>query len=276
MSVDVEDYFHVAALAKVIAAAQWDCIPPRVEANTLRLLDLFEEAEVTATFFVLGWVGERFPRLVTEIHRRGHEVSSHGFSHRLIYEQTQREFKRETVRSKSLLEDLIGAPVLGYRAASYSITSRSLWALDMIAEAGFRYDSSIVPARHDLYGVPDAKRLPHRLVTQDGFDLVEFPPTVYSVAGFQFPVGGGGYFRLYPYPLTRFFLNRVNKRLKSPFIFYLHPWEIDPGQPRVEAGFRSQFRHYLNLEKTESRVRRLLGDFRFTTVRSVLQGLQLL
>jgi polysaccharide deacetylase family protein (PEP-CTERM system associated) len=276
LTVDVEDYFHVAALAKAIRREDWDTLAPRVESNTKRLLDIFDEAEITATFFVLGWVAERYPRLIEEIDRRGHEVGSHGFSHQLIYRQSPTEFGEETSRSKKLLEDLIGNAVLGYRAASYSITSESLWALDIIVETGFRYDSSVVPVRHDLYGVPGAKAVPHRLVTESGAEVIEFPPSTLEVLGLQMPVGGGGYFRLYPYGLSRYFLNKINK-YGDPFIFYLHPWEIDPDQPRVDnLSLRSRFRHYLNLDKTELRLNRLIRDFRFTTVKSVLATLQLL
>jgi polysaccharide deacetylase family protein (PEP-CTERM system associated) len=229
-----------------------------------------------ATFFVLGWVAERFPDLVREIHGRGHEVASHGSSHKLIYEQSPEEFRQETLRAKGVLEDQTGAAIFGYRAASYSIVKSSLWALDIIAEAGFQYDSSIVPARHDLYGIPDAHTKPHRLTTQNGSTLVEFPPTTYRLAGVNFPVGGGGYFRLYPYWLSRHILRLINRKGREPFIFYLHPWEIDPRQPRVRAGLRSRFRHYLNLDKTEARLIRLVDDFRFGTVRAVLRDLRLL
>lgn len=275
-TVDVEDYFHVAALAGSIDRAQWDSLPRRVADNTRRLLDIFDEASMRATFFVLGWVAERFPDLVREIHRRGHEVGSHGSSHKLIYEQTPQEFREETRRSKQILEDQTGVALSGYRAASYSIVRSSLWALDVIAEAGFEYDSSIVPTHHDLYGIPGAQATPHRLTTQSGATLVEFPPSTYKLLGVNVPIGGGGYFRLYPYWLTRYVLRRINRVAREPFIFYLHPWEIDPGQPRVRTNLRSRFRHYVNLDKTESRLNRLARDFRFGTVRAVLQELRLL
>jgi polysaccharide deacetylase family protein (PEP-CTERM system associated) len=275
-TVDVEDYFHVAAFSAAIDRTQWDTLPRRVADNTRRLLDILDEAGMWATFFVLGWVAERHPDLVREIHRRGHEVASHGSSHKLIYEQTPQEFREETRRSKQILEDQTGTPLSGYRAASYSIVKTSLWALDVIAEAGFEYDSSIVPTHHDLYGIPGAQALPHRLTTQGGATLVEFPPSTYRLLGVNVPVGGGGYFRLYPYRLTRYFLRRINRTRRAPFIFYLHPWEIDPGQPRVHASIRSRFRHYLNLDRTEVRLRQLARDFRFGTVRAVLQDLRLL
>lgn len=276
LTVDVEDYFHVAALSQDIDRKDWANLPARVEGSTQRLLDIFDEADVRATFFVLGWVAEKFPSLIREIHDRGHEVACHGLSHELVYKQAPDEFRSETTRAKQVLEDLISSPVIGYRAASYSITADSLWALDIIAEAGFRYDSSIVPVRHDLYGIPGAEASPHGLVTSNGTELVEFPPSTYGFFGVKVPVGGGGYFRLYPYWMTRFLLRRKNRFEKQPFIFYIHPWEIDVDQPRVDTNFRSRFRHYLNLDKTEARLGRLVREFRFDTVHAVLRELKLL
>jgi polysaccharide deacetylase family protein (PEP-CTERM system associated) len=276
LTVDVEDYYHVAALARAFSRADWETITPRVKESTERLLDIFDDAAVCATFFVLGWVGQRFPELVREIHRRGHEVASHGLNHTLVYEQTPEEFRKETAISKDVLEQSIGARVRGYRAASYSITKDSTWALDIIAESGFDYDSSVFPVYHDLYGIPGFPRAPHRLVTPKGLRLVEFPPTTVRLFGANLPAGGGGYFRLYPYSLTRYLLMRLNRTERSSFIFYLHPWEIDPEQPRVRAGLRSSFRHYMNLHKTEGRLRRLLRDFKFATALDVLERLALL
>ncbi len=270
LTVDVEDYFHVSAFAKSISRHDWDKHPLRVEKNTHRLMDMFDEARVKATFFVLGWVADRNRNLVAEIAARGHEVASHGYSHQLIYNQTPDVFREETLRSKFLLEDIVQAPVRGYRAASYSITSKSLWALDILAEAGFDYDSSIFPVRHDRYGIPDAEEKPHTLKTPLGHSLVEFPLSTAKVFNYKLPVAGGGYFRLYPYLLTRAGLRQVNAR-EQPFIFYLHPWEIDPDQPKVEAGWFSRFRHYNNLEKCESRLQRLMQDFQFGTAWQVLQ-----
>lgn len=275
MSVDVEDYFHVAALSEAIARDQWDEMSARVGHSTRRLLDLFDATATKATFFTLGWVAERHPDLVREIHQRGHEVACHGYSHRLVYEQSPAEFRDETLRSKQLLEDLVGEAVLGYRAASYSITGQSLWALDILAEAGFRYDSSIFPVRHDLYGLPGAPRFPHVLKTPGGAELVEFPPTTARVLGQNLPAAGGGYFRLYPYALSRWLMRRVNERDGHPAIFYLHPWEVDPDQPRVNASWRSRFRHYNNLHKCEERLGRLLREFRFAPARDVLDMLDL-
>lgn len=274
LTVDVEDYFHVSAFAKSINHADWDKHPFRVEQNTHRLLDLFDDAEVKATFFVLGWVADKSRSLVREIADRGHEVACHGFSHQLIYNQTPEVFREETVRSKTLLEDIAQKPVQGYRAASYSITKNSLWALDILAEAGFVYDSSIFPVRHDRYGIPDAKELPHKLTTPKGHELVEFPLSTAKIFSYKLPVAGGGYFRLYPYALTRAGLRQINRR-QQPFIFYLHPWEIDPAQPKVEAGWFSRFRHYNNLDKCEHRLKNLMSDFEFVTCLDVLKNLEL-
>lgn len=276
MTVDVEDYFHVAALAETIKVEDWERWERRVEHNTCRLLELFEEKRITATFFVLGWVAERHPRLVREIAARGHEIASHGQSHQLVYRQTPEQFRQETLRSKATLEDLLGGAVEGYRAASYSITRASLWALDILVEAGFRWDSSIFPVRHDRYGLPGTPRWPHRLTTPSGYSLVEFPLSTWELLGYRLPIAGGGYFRLYPYRFTEFGLAQINRREGRPFIFYLHPWEIDPEQPRVRASALSRFRHYNNLHKCEPRLRRLLDRFEFTTVRAVLESQGLL
>ncbi len=270
MTVDVEDYFHVAAFSRHINPTTWDQLPARVEGNTYRLLDLFDEKANKATFFVLGWVAERFPRLVREIVHRGHEVACHGYSHQLVYEQARDLFYEETVRAKSCLEDQGQRPVLGYRAASYSITQRSLWALDILAELGFSYDSSIFPIHHDRYGIPNSPRWPYRLSTPKGYSIIEFPPSTISILGYRLPVAGGGYFRQYPYQFTRFALARINQSEGRPFIFYLHPWEIDPEQPRIRAGLLSTFRHYTNLSRCEGRLRQLLQDFEFATVTDVL------
>ena len=276
LTVDVEDYFHVAALAANIRRDSWTSRESRVVANTQRLLTIFEQFDVRATFFVLGWVAERHPQLVRDIAARGHEVACHGFSHRLVYEQPRKEFLEETRRAKLFLEDITGTAVLGYRAASYSIVRRSLWALDILVDLGFAYDSSIFPVRHDLYGIPGAKRVPHRMSTPGGQTIVEWPLATAEILGRRLPVAGGGYFRLLPYWLSRWGLASINRRERRPFIFYLHPWEIDPGQPRVSASWLSRVRHYTNLEKCEERLRMLLREFRFGTARDGLAQLGLL
>ena len=270
LTVDVEDYFHVSALAPSIHRDSWSSRESRVVGNTQRLLSIFEHFDVRATFFVLGWVAERYPQLVREIAAGGHEIACHGFSHRLVYEQTAEEFHEETLRSKNLLEDITGSAVLGYRAASYSIVRESLWALDVLVELGFAYDSSIFPIRHDRYGIPNAERVPHRMSTPKGKSIVEWPLATARILGFRLPVAGGGYFRLLPYWVSRWGLASINRRDRRPFVFYLHPWEIDSTQPRVAAPWLSRFRHYSNLGKCEERLRRLLGEFHFGTARDGL------
>jgi polysaccharide deacetylase family protein (PEP-CTERM system associated) len=270
LTVDVEDYFHVAAFSKQIDPATWDSFTLRVERNTHRLLELFAEYNVKATFFVLGWVAERCPNLVRAIAEQGHEIACHGYSHQLIYTQSPVVFREETIRSKACLEQQAQCQVLGYRAASYSVTKKSLWALDILAELEFEYDSSIFPVRHDRYGIPGSPRWPYRLKTSNGNSLIEFPPSTLEIGGYTLPVGGGGYFRIYPYWLTRFALSYINQLEKKPFIFYLHPWEIDPEQPRINTGWLSTFRHYTNLSRCEKYVCRLLRDFQFTMVHEVL------
>ena len=276
LTVDVEDYFHVAALAPNIRRDSWDSRESRVVTNTQKLLAMFEQFDVRGTFFVLGWVAERYPQLVKEISAGGHEIASHGYSHRLVYEQQPKEFREEALRSKTMLEDITGSAVVGYRAASYSIVRESLWALDILAELGFAYDSSIFPVHHDRYGIPDAPRAPHRMTTPNGSSIVEWPLATATVLGYRLPVAGGGYFRLLPYWLSRWGLASINTRERRPFIFYLHPWEVDPEQPRVAASRLSRFRHYTNLGKCEDRLRRLLGEFRFGPAKDGLTQLGLL
>ncbi|MGB6451563.1 MAG: XrtA system polysaccharide deacetylase [Steroidobacteraceae bacterium] len=275
-SVDVEDYFQVAALAPAVSRESWPLRASRVERNTDRLLELLAERGIHGTFFVLGWIAERHAALVKRIAAAGHEIASHGFSHQLIYTQSQEEFREETARSKRTLEDLTGAAVAGYRAASFSITRRSLWALDVLIDLGFRYDSSIFPIRHDRYGMPGASPEPGLLTAPSGRTLVEFPMSAASFLGVKVPVSGGGYFRLLPYAVTRRGLSQINDVCNRPFTFYLHPWEIDPDQPRVKVGWLSRFRHYTNLNRCEPRLQRLLGEFRFGTMCEVLRGRGLL
>ena len=244
--------------------------------NTHKLLAIFEQFDVRGTFFVLGWVAEQYPQLIKDIAARGHEIACHGYSHRLVYEQSPEQFHEEASRSKNLLEDITGSAVLGYRAASYSIVRRSLWALDILAELGFVYDSSIFPVHHDRYGIPNFERAPHRMSTPNGKPIVEWPLATAEFLGCRLPVAGGGYFRLFPYWFSRWGLASINRRDLRPFVFYLHPWEIDPLQPRVPTSWLSQFRHYTNLGKCEERLKRLLDDFQFGTVRNSLEKLGLL
>jgi len=262
LTVDVEDYFHVSVFDGILPRAEWSRMESRVCRNTERLLGLFAEYGVVGTFFVLGWVAERFRELVKRIAAGGHEIASHGYAHRLIYDQTPAAFREDVRRAKALLEEATGRPVLGYRAPSYSITPRSLWALDILLEEGYRYDSSIYPIHHDRYGIPLSERHPY-LIERSVGTLVEVPGSTASVGPLKLPIGGGGYFRILPYCWTRWGIARVNRREKLPAVFYLHPWEIDPDQPRLRAGGLGTFRHYRHLDKTESRLRRLLASFRF-------------
>jgi len=259
MSVDVEDYFQVSAFEKTINSKDWDRLPCRVEGNTNRILELFARHDVKATFFMLGWVAERYPGLVRRIVDAGHELASHGYMHTRVTMQTPEAFCEDVTRTKVLLEDIAGCEVLGYRAASYSIVNRTLWAHDLLQEAGYRYSSSIYPIHHDLYGIPDAPRFSywHR---DEG--LLEIPITTVSLLRHNLPCGGGGYFRLLPYRVSRWAMKHVNKTDGQPCVFYFHPWEIDPDQPRQQGiSWKTRFRHYLNLERMKDRLDDLLTDF---------------
>ena len=274
MSVDVEDYFHVSVFDGIVPRSAWESMESRVHANTIRLLDIFDEFEVRSTFFVLGWVGERHRDLVAEIARRGHEIASHGYAHRLVYDQTRSAFRDDVRRAKAILEDASGRSVVGYRAPSYSITPRSLWALDVLIEEGYQYDSSIFPIRHDRYGIPVSDRVPYRVERGVG-TLIEVPGSTTRLGSLNLPVAGGGYFRILPYWWTRWGINRVNALEHRPVVFYLHPWEIDPDQPRLKAGRLGRFRHYRNLAETETRLRELLTDFRFDTMQAIVSNVRL-
>jgi len=258
MTVDVEDWFQVQAFAGTISRNDWDGLERRVEANTDRILAIFADAGVCGTFFTLGWVAERHPALVRRIVAAGHELASHGYWHRLAHEQKPADFAEDVGSARKLLEDIGGVAVAGYRAPTFSINTRNPWAFDVLTEQGYSYSSSIYPIRHDLYGMPDAPRFPFR--PRNG-SLLEIPMTTVHAAGRNFPCAGGGYFRLLPYQLYRTALRRFN-RDGSPGIFYTHPWEIDAGQPRVEAAPRmAKFRHYLNIKRTPARLQSLLRDF---------------
>jgi polysaccharide deacetylase family protein (PEP-CTERM system associated) len=272
-TVDVEDYYHVSAFEKWIPRSDWDRYESRVEQNTHHLLEVLDRHDVRATFFVLGWVAERYPHLVREIGHHGHEIGCHGYSHRLIYEQSPCEFREDVRRSREILEDIVTEPVTCYRAPSFSITKRSLWAVEILAEMGFTASSSVYPIHHDRYGIPDANPSPHLLNTPSG-PLWEFPATVVRFAGYNFPVGGGGYFRLYPIRWTLRLLRRVQRATRQPLMFYIHPWEIDPDQPRLGlASPMSRFRHYVNLHKTEGKLELLLKSFRFGRISDSIRNL---
>lgn len=268
MTVDVEDYFHVSAFEKQFSRDDWDKIPHRVEKNTYRLLDLFDENNCKSTFFILGVVGEKYPQLLKDIHNRGHEVASHGYAHRRATTQTREIFKADVERSKKHIEDTIGASVLGYRAPSFSIDESNEWAFEVLTELGFLYSSSTYPVKHDLYGTPHWPRFKY----QRSEGITEIPVPTLKLAGKQLPIGGGGYFRLYPTFLAHALVDKYHEKEQKPYSFYFHPWEIDPKQPRVEdAPFKSKFRHYLNLDKMESRLATLLKRYHWSTMKDVYQ-----
>ena len=271
MTIDVEDYFHVSVFDGVVPRHQWADFESRVCANTDRLLAIFEDANVRATFFILGWVAQRFPELVQRIAQSGHEIASHGYAHRLIYDQTPTHFREDVRRAKGLLESATGVSVYGFRAPSYSVTPRSLWALDILIEEGHRYDASIFPIRHDRYGIPVSARHPYT-VTRKAGSLIEAPASTIRCGPLNLPVGGGGYFRILPYAWTHWGISRLNAVESRAAIFYLHPWEIDPEQPRLQASSLSRFRHYRNLHKTEGRLRDVLRDFVFAPMATLLAG----
>ena len=268
MTVDVEDYFQVSAFEPYIPRQRWDEWPRRVEENTRRILELFERQGVQATFFTLGWVAERYPGLIRDIVDRGHELACHGMEHVRVTEQTPEAFRQDVARAKAVLEDAGGTEVLGYRAASYSIGRDNLWALTVLQELGFKYSSSIYPVKHDLYGMPEAPRF--AFYPDQAPRLLEVPITTVKMGGRNLPCGGGGFFRLYPYFVSRWALRKVNEADGQPAVFYFHPWEIDPGQPRPSGlSFKTRLRHYLNLGRMEARLERLLTDFKWDTMAEV-------
>ncbi|TMA55126.1 MAG: DUF3473 domain-containing protein [Deltaproteobacteria bacterium] len=269
-SVDVEDWYQVADFDAVVAFSNWDRYESRVARNTDRILALLDEAGVTGTFFILTWNAERHPDVVRRIAAAGHEIASHGYAHRLIYEQTPETFRADISRAKATLEDIVGTPVLGYRAPSLSLTGRSLWALDVLLECGFRYDSSVFPIRDALYGLPTAERFPHVIHRENGRELVEFPITTTRLLGRNLPLGGGGWLRVFPYAYMRWGMRRVNRE-GQPAVVFIHPWEVDPEQPRMRtAGRRGFSTHYVGLGGTQAKLRRLFRDFRFGPMRDVL------
>jgi len=272
LTIDVEDYFHVQAFADVISSAHWDEYPVRVERNTFRLLEILGRRNVKATFFILGWVADRCPALVRAIVDSGHEIGSHGYGHRMLTRGSQASFREDLIRAKSTIEDKTASRVTCFRAPSYSITSKTLWALEILAEFGFEYDSSIFPIRHDYYGIPDAPRFPHYWSLKSGARLLEFPPSTVRILGINVPIAGGGYLRLLPYKVTAWAIRRLNQKEDQPAMVYLHPWEIDPDQPRLVASWSSRFRQYQNLQTTEKKLTRLLDDFSWAPMSKVLSG----
>ena len=266
LTVDVEDYFQVSALAPHIPRADWERMPCRVERNVDLILAMLEETRSQATFFVLGWIAERYPGLVRKIAAAGHEVASHGYGHQRASDLERGEFVDDVTRAKALLEELTGAEVKGYRAPSFSIGKENGWAFECLARAGYVYSSSVYPVRHDHYGMPEAPRIPYLAHPA----LLEIPVTTARLLNTNVPAGGGGYFRLFPYQVSRMLIRQVNKAEHRPAVFYFHPWELDPDQPRIAgASLKTRFRHYLNLARTESRLRRLLSDFQWRSMEHV-------
>ncbi|HJV74670.1 MAG TPA: XrtA system polysaccharide deacetylase [Noviherbaspirillum sp.] len=262
MTIDVEDYFQVSALAPYIPRDSWTSIGCRVEANVDRILALLEEESIKATFFTLGWIAERYPAMIRRIVTSGHELASHGYAHLRVSEQSAAQFEEDICKSKSLLEDIGSQRVLGYRAPSFSIGSNNLWALDLLRRAGYRYSSSIYPIQHDHYGMPTAPRFAFYPNGEDG--LLELPLTTVRLLKKNLPSSGGGYFRFFPYPVSRWLLRQVNHKDKQPGIFYFHPWELDPEQPRVKnIDMKTRFRHYVNLNRMELRIKALARDFQW-------------
>ena len=269
LTIDVEDYFQVSAFAPYIRRDEWDSRECRVERNVDRILAMLAQRDVKATFFTLGWIAERYPQLVKRIVAGGHELASHGYGHERASDLTPAAFAADITRAKQILEDLSGQPVLGYRAPSFSIGIKNLWAFDQLARAGYRYSSSIYPIKHDHYGMPDSPRFAYRV----GAGLLEVPVTTLRMFNRNFPSSGGGYFRLLPYPLSRWMIGKVNRDDREPAVFYFHPWEIDAEQPRI-AGIdgRTRFRHYVNIARMERRLGALLGDFRWGRMDHIFLG----
>jgi polysaccharide deacetylase family protein (PEP-CTERM system associated) len=269
MTVDVEDYFHASAFDRVVSRSSWAGRDSRVVKNTETLLESFDRAGIHATFFLLGWVAERFPRLVRDIADRGHEIASHGFHHQLIYLLTPEQFREDVRRAKATIEEAAGCTVRGYRAPSFSIVRDSLWALDVLIEEGHSYDASVFPIHHDRYGIPEASRRAHVIERQSG-SIVEVPASTVRFGGTNWPIAGGGYFRLLPYQWTKSGISRVNAVDAEPVVFYIHPWEIDPEQPRLPVSRLTRWRHYRGLDQTAARLDQLMKDFRFDTVTASL------
>ena len=273
LTIDVEEYFQVEAFASQIPRESWEGFAPRVAQCVDRALEILARHDVRATFFVMGWVAEKHPGLVRRIADAGHEIGCHSYAHQRIHRLSPEEFREDIRKARGILQDQAGAPVFAYRAPSFSIVRATLWAVDMLAEEGFRFDSSIFPVRHDLYGIPDAERFPHWQHTAQGSRLFEFPPSTVRRFGNNFGVGGGGWMRLAPYGFTRWALRRINESERQPVMVYFHPWELDPDQPRLDGPLRSRLRHYVNLSTMAGKVDRLLTEFKFAPISKVCAGL---
>lgn len=269
LTIDVEDYYNVSGFESNIKFEDWGNFESRVEENTEKILEILQKFDVKATFFVLGWIAEKYPNTVRRIQQGEHEIASHSYAHKLIYKQSQAQFREDLRRSQSVLEDLICDRVIGYRAPSFSITHDSLWALDILMEEGFLYDSSIFPIRRDRYGIPNGNRFPYTIHGRNSRSILEVPLPTVSILNNNIPIGGGGYLRLFPYRFTKWGLRRINEKENQPAMIYFHPWEIDPDQPRLRGSLLSSFRHYVRIDKTESNLKSLLSDFKFTTIKDL-------
>jgi polysaccharide deacetylase family protein (PEP-CTERM system associated) len=273
LTIDVEDYYMVSTFTDVVKFKEWHTHESRVEMSTRKVLKILDERGIKATFFVLGWVAEQYPSLVKEIDSLGHEIASHGYKHSLAYDLSKEEFRQDTTRAKKLLEDSTGKAVLGYRAASYSVTEKSLWVLDILAEEGFQYDSSIFPIRHDRYGLPSFDRFAKQVELNGSKSILEIPLSTVRLFGKNLPIAGGGYLRLLPIGLIKRGIRSINTREKQPAIIYLHPWELDPEQPKISGSVLSNFRHNVNLKRTESKLIELIEEFQFAPIHEVYSEL---
>lgn len=270
MSVDVEDYYQVEAFADRVSRSSWDAWPSRVVDNTKRTMDLLDRHNVKATFFIVGWVADKFPELVRDAKSRGHELACHSYWHRTIYSLQPEEFREDIRMCRTAIEQAAGDRVVGFRAPSWSITRTCMWALDILAEEGFTYDSSIYPIVHDLYGVPGAQRFPYTHQLPNGHELPEYPPATVQRFGVNLPAAGGGYLRILPWQYTRWVMRQLERESPHPVVVYFHPWEIDPEQPRIQGKLKSRFRHYTNLGKMEDRLSKLMQTFAFQPFREVI------
>ena len=266
LTIDLEDYYHVTTFDQCITIDGWESMESRIEKNCEKILVILDEFKVKATFFVLGWIAERHPILIRTLYNEGHEVSSHGFHHQMIHQQTKDSFREDIKRTKMILEDITGSKIKGYRAPTFSINNSSLWALNILCEQGHSYDSSIFPIKHDRYGISNAPRFPHTINLNGTGTIKEFPPSTLRLLGVNTPIGGGGYLRLLPARFLSWGIRKINKVEKQPCIIYLHPWEFDPEQPKIPVKFTSRFRHYINLDTTERKLRHLISNFKFTTI----------
>ncbi len=272
ISVDVEDYFQVEAFSDSISRDSWESWPSRVVENTRRVLEILGRYETKGTFFFLGWIARQFPSLVREVASQGHEIACHGYWHRPVYAMTPELFRKDTCLARDIIEQAGGGRVVGYRAPTWSITKKCMWALDILAEEGFLYDSSIFPIHHDLYGVPDAPRSRYTHFCRNGLQLREFPPATIRLGGVNLPVAGGGYLRLFPLSFTLWALRYMQRQSAEPAVIYFHPWELDTGQPRISGKLKSRFRHYINIHTMEKRLTRLLTTYRFQPFRELMEA----